>query len=297
METWVEKRQTAVHLLRANHPITEVARILDCSERWVRKWWGRFQTSGWAGLESQSRRPHRCPRALPDEVRQAILIARSELEAEAAGGQKLKYIGSQAIRTRLQEKGISPLPSCRTIERVLQQSGMTRPCSSHQKKSPLPQLQNIDPHTLIQVDIVTHFFQGGQSIACFNALEVGTRYPVGQAYLQRRSEDALDFLLHTWKNIGVPTYTQMDNEGCFSGGSTHPYVLGRVVRAALLVGTEPVFSAIREPESQGYIERFHQDYNRHVWEGTLFATVEEVNERSAAFFAQYRWHPHPQLGE
>ncbi len=35
-----------------------------------------------------------------------------------------------------------------------------------------------------------------------------------------------------------------------------------------MVGTELVFSAVREPESQGFIERLHQDYSRHVWQDT-----------------------------
>jgi hypothetical protein len=32
------------------------------------------------------------------------------LEAEASEGKGLKYIGGQAIRTRLKDKGIQPLP-------------------------------------------------------------------------------------------------------------------------------------------------------------------------------------------
>jgi len=58
----------------------------------------------------------------------------------------------------------------------------------------------------------------------------------------------------------VPDYTQLDNEGCFSGGFTHPGVLGKVLRLWLMVGTELVFSPLRHPESNGCVERFHQDY-------------------------------------
>jgi len=31
---------------------------------------------------------------------------------------------------------------------------------------------------------------------------------------------------------GLGKNPQVDNEGCFSGGHTHPYVLGKVVRLA-----------------------------------------------------------------
>lgn len=295
MDTWVHERQRAIHLLRAGYSAAQVAQALGRSERWVRKWWSRFQKEGWQGLESRSRRPKRLARRLPEEVYQAIRETRSELEAQAATDRGLKYIGSQAIRTRLQEKGVSPLPSCRTIERVLHDARMTRPRSSAQTASPLPHLHTIRPHTLIQIDIVPHYLRGGQAVACFNALEVGTRYPDGRAYARRRSQEAMEFALYIWQTIGIPAYTQVDNEGCFSGGTTHPYVLGRLVRLALLVGTEAVFSAIGEPESQGFIERFHQDYNRHVWQDTYLPSLEGVNQRGEWFFQAYRQRPHPQM--
>ncbi|MCS7287434.1 MAG: hypothetical protein NZ653_09910 [Anaerolineae bacterium] len=63
----------------------------------------------------------------------------------------------------------------------------------------------------------------------------------------------------------IPTYIQVDNEVCFSGGNTHPDALGRLVRLDLRVGAELVFSAIGELKSQPLIGRFHQDYDRHVW--------------------------------
>lgn len=292
----VHERQRGIHLLRAGQSVKEVAQALGRSERWVRKWRKRFRDEEWNGLKSRSRRPQRLSRRLPETVRQAIRETRSELEAQAATGEGLKYIGSAAIRTRLQEKGISPLPSCRTIERVLRDAGMTRPRHPARTAPPLPRLQAIGPHTLIQIDIVPHFLQGGQAVACFNALEVGTRYPVGRAYARRRAQEAVEFACYVWKSIGIPTYTQVDNEGCFSGGTTHPYVLGRLVRLALMVGTEPVFSAIGEPESQGFIERFHQDYNRHVWQDTYLPSLEAVNGQGERFLQAYCRRPHPQLG-
>lgn len=295
-DSLLAERQRAIHLLHAGYAVTEVAQTIGRSERWVRKWRQRFRKEEWDGLKSRSRRPKHLSRRLPESVRRAIRETRSELEAQAATGKGLKYIGSSAIRTRLREKGVSPLPSCRTIERVLRDAGMTRPRTPAQTAPALPRLQTIEPHTLIQIDIVPHFLQGGQAVACFNALEVGTRYPAGQAYEHRRTSEALDFAVYVWKTIGIPTYTQVDNEGCFSGGNTHPYVLGRLIRLALMVGTELLFSAVREPKSQAFIERLHQDYNRHVWQDTYLANLKEVNGQGHQFFQAYRQRPHPQLG-
>jgi hypothetical protein len=139
-----------------------------------------------------------------------------------------------------------------------------------------------------QVDIVPHYLPGGQKVACFNGLDVISHYPTGQPVARRRAQDAAEFLIHQWQTVGIAQYTQVDNEGCFSGGATHPYVLGTVVRLALQVGTELVFSPFYHPQSNGTVERFHQDYNRHVWQGTYLADQGQVQRQGQHFFQLYR---------
>jgi transposase len=285
----VAEREQAIHLLRAGKTVSEVSEQLARSESWVRKWQRRYEAAGWSGLKDRSKAPKKHGRKLGAEVRQAIRQARSELEAEAASGRGLKYIGARAIRTRLKRKKLKVLPSRSSIERVLREAEMTRPKQeSGQPEINYPHLKPRDPHSLIQVDIVPRFLPGGERVACFNALDVVSRYPTGLPFAQRRSQDASDFLVHVWQEIGLPTYTQVDNEGCFSGGATHPYVLGKVVRLALTVGTELVFSPFYHPKSNGYVERFHQDYDDHVWQGTYLPDRPAVQEQGETFFALYR---------
>jgi transposase InsO family protein len=205
----------------------------------------------------------------------------------------LKYIGPTAVRTKLKAQKITPLPSTATIERVLRENKMTRPYQKQSKpKVAYPHLKPTAPLQLCQVDIVPHYLTGGERVACFNALDVVSRYPTGQPFSQRRSQDAAEFLVHIWQQIGISDYTQVDNEGCFSGGATHPYVLGKVLRLALAGGTELVFSPFYHPESNGYVERFHQDYNRHVWEATYLHDRSEVQSKGEAFFEAYRHSEH-----
>jgi hypothetical protein len=130
------------------------------------------------------------------------------------------------------------------------------------------------------VDIVPHCLLGGQAVACFNAIDVVSHYPSGLACISKRAQDAVAFLLQVWREVGVAHYTQLDNEACFSGGFTHAGVLGQVVRLGLYVGIEVIFSPLRHPASNGTVERFHQDYSRHVWQATELADVTAV-ERQA----------------
>lgn len=285
------EREKAVHLRRLGHTTAEVAEELKRSPQWVRQCWWRYQNSGWAGLAERSRAPHQHGRRLGPEIKQAVRRARSELEAEAAQGRGLKYIGGRAIRTRLKQGKIQPLPSVRTIERMVAAAQMTR---SKESKPVIeyPRLKPSQAHQLCQIDHMPHYLQGGQKVFCFNAIDVVSRYPTGQVYPHRRATDAQTFLIHVWQTIGLPQYTQVDNEGCFSGGFTHPYVLGQCVRLALLVGTELLFSPVHHPQSNGSVERFHQDYQLHVWQDTYLADLQAVQHQANPFFDQYRHSEH-----
>jgi transposase len=291
VDTEKDAREKAIHMLRSGSTVETVAKACGRSKRWVYKWQARYKADGWTGLESQSRVPKKHGRKLTKAMKSAILRTRSELEAEAARGQGLKYVGARAVRTRLKKKRLRWIPSCPTIERVLSQAGMTRP-QEPQAVVDYPHLQPQEPCELIQVDIVPHFLTGGMRVSCFNAIDIVSRYPTGEAYAQRRAIDAAHFLIHVWQEIGIPTYTQVDNEGCFSGGATHPYVLGTVVRLALFVGTQLLFSPIYHPKSNAYVERFHQDYNLHVWEDTYLQELKQVRQQANRFFSLYRQSEH-----
>jgi transposase len=291
----LSERQTMIHLLRSGHCPAEVAAILQRSPAWVYKWRQRFfERQAWEDLQERSRAPHRRPRQLAEAVRQAICQARSQLEAEATEPGKLSYIGAVAVQSRLRRLKVKPLPSQRTIERVLKAAGMIQPRAGQAKVTVnyYPHLQPRQPQQLVQVDIVTHFLPGGACLACFNAIDVVSHYPTGQQYAARRSEEAAQFLVHLWQTLGIADYTQVDNEACFSGGFTHPGVLGKVVRLALLVGTELLFSPLRHPESNSSVERFHQDYNHHVWDKFELPDLAAVRRHSPTFFEAYRQSEH-----
>lgn len=294
-ETKYALRKTGIHLLRSGKSPAEVAQELGCSLAWVYKWRKRFLESGgdWRALEDRFRAPHHSPNKLPESVRQKIRMVRSELEVEAAKPGELSYIGAHAIRGRLRKQQIKPLPSITSIERELRAAGLTKPRNSQQlDEIEYPHVQAREPHQLVQVDIVPRYLPGGPCVACFNAIDIVSRLPTGCQYLSKRSIDAVNFLLAVWRDLGIPTYTQVDNESCFSGGFTHPGVLGKVLRIALLVGTELVFSPIRHPESNGYVERFHQDYTKNVWDKIDLPNLNAVQNHSSHFFDVYRQSPH-----
>lgn len=292
--SWRSQRQAAIHLLRSGLTPGEVAAKMNRSPAWVYKWRKRFGAhQDWQALQAHCRAPKHRPKQLPPDVVAVVRQTRSELEAEAEQPGHLKYIGSSAVQGRLQQKQLACLPSTATIERILSAAGMTRPKQAAKPEVEYPALQPTRPHEVCQIDIVPHYLKGGQLVLCFNALDVVSHYPTGQQWLSKHSQQAADFLWLTWQELGIGRYTQVDNEGCFSGGVTHAGVLGKVLRLALFVGTELVFTPVYHPESNGSIERFHQDYLGHVWEGTALTDLEDVRQTSQRFFQLYR-HSHHQ---
>lgn len=285
------ERVSAIHLLRSGHSVAEVAEQVDKSLAWVYKWRSRFfERQHWDDLNDRSRAPKHPTNRIPDEMRQAIRQTRSELEAEAEQPGKLSYIGAKAIRNRLKQKGYRQVPSRASIERII--AGMTHPRAPSAPEVVYPHLHAIQPHQLTQVDIVPHYLPGGPCVSCFNAIDVVSRYPAGAQSLTKRSTDAVQFLLQVFSELGISVYTQMDNEGCFSGGMVHPGVIGKALRLALYVGTEAVFSPFYHPESNGTVERFHQDYTRNTWAKTEMIDLVSVQSYSANFYELYRHSGH-----
>jgi putative transposase len=294
----VGQRQALIHLLRSGKTPREAAQELSKSVPWCYKWKGRYQQEGWAGMEERSRAPQHVAKKTSERIRERILRIRSELEAEAQSKDKLGYVGAGAIYGCLCASDFQAVPSVSTIERILRRAGVTRPrIPKAGMEVWYPHLTPTATHQLIQVDIVPHYLTGGESIACFNSIDVVSRYPAGKQYTAKRSVDAIDFLVHTWHELGLSDYLQMDNESCFSGGYKHPGVIGKAVRLALSMGVQPIFSPYYHPESNGFVERFHQDYSEFVWEKEHLENLAAVRQRSALFFPNYRnSHHHSALG-
>jgi hypothetical protein len=289
------QRVAAIHLIQNGLSPTAVSQELGCSRSWAYKWWRRFQQrQSWQDLADQSRAPHRRPRKISEAMRAAICRVRRALEAEAEQAGHLGYTGAPAIRSRLQQEGWPDLPSRASIERILAQADLTHPHAAPAATVHYPHLQPHQPHQQVQLDIVPHFLPGGGCVSCFNAIDPVSHQPCGAQSLTKSAQVAMQFLLQVWGELGIPEYTQMDNESCFSGGTAHPRVLSKVVRLCLWVGTQPVFSPFYHPESNGCVERFHQDYNQHTWQKVSLTDLEQVRSTSAVFFERYRQSRHIQ---
>ena len=83
--------------------------------------------SGPEGLYDLTRANHQVAQRISPELERTILSIRRRLQAHATPATRYSLIGATAILAELKALDIRPLPSRRTIERVLQRNGLTAP--------------------------------------------------------------------------------------------------------------------------------------------------------------------------
>jgi hypothetical protein len=98
----------------------------------------------------------------------------------------------------------------------------------------------------------------------------------------------VEALIEHWRDVGLPSYAQFDNDTIFTGPHTHPDTVGRVMRLCLGLGIVPVFVPPRETGFQAMIEGYNGLWQAKVWARFTFTTPAEVRQQSGRFVAAVR---------
>jgi len=108
-----QRRQRAIDRYLAGDPIEDICRELACSKSWLYKWRDRYLATDLSWSAARSRRPRTTPTKTPQRIAQAVVALRQTL------AQQGKDWGAAAIQQALAQQGIEPVPSQRTIYRIL----------------------------------------------------------------------------------------------------------------------------------------------------------------------------------
>ncbi|MPZ71450.1 MAG: hypothetical protein GEU71_18290 [Actinobacteria bacterium] len=286
-------RKEAVRRRLAGESPEEIAVSLGRTARWVRKWVARHgdeaHDEGWA--EGRSRAPHSSPTQIDDGLRHQILAARERLVANP----RAQY-GSLAIQWELRRLGVDPIPPARTIERVLQRAGVSRPRRRQagyvSKGVPYPAPMSVEPGATHQIDMVgpRHLF-GGVEFHALNLIDVGS-HEVGNDIIEVvRPPLIAASLAGIWSRVGMPTVAQFDNHANFRGGIQPAYQhFGPVVATCLDLGVTPRFIPLREPWRNGIVEHFNDVWDKSFFRTEVFAGVGHLRTENAAFIAFHNTH-------
>lgn len=110
-----ERRRQALARYLDGDPIEDICRELNCSKSWLYKWRNRYQADNSTWAQERTRRPRSNPRQLSKQIEEAIVHLAQTLKPKGTGRASPRDIG-QALK----QQAIEPLPSRRTIYRVLQ---------------------------------------------------------------------------------------------------------------------------------------------------------------------------------
>ncbi len=168
----------------------------------LRKWWRRYQAQGTAGLEEQSRRPHRSPgRKVLEREEGLILQLRRERKL---GLQRLRIelIRSHGLRLTLD-----------TLHKVLVRHGLNRPPHGPKlKRKGTKRYSRPVPGDRVQLDPC----KSAPGLDQYTAIDDCSRWQVLGVYPNRNAASTLDFLKRVRADMPFPVQRiQTDRGGEF----------------------------------------------------------------------------------
>ena len=275
-------RKWAIERYLAKESPSSIYTSMGYSKAWFFKWLERYRTGEEDWFRDRARRPLQTPNRTAQEIEQLITFVRLELY------NKDLFCGAQAIRWHLEDLGIEPLPSERTIARVLAREGLTRRRTGRYEPKGVkyPQWPAGKPGAVHQSDFVGPCYLRGKTVLKFHSLhtvDLATGRCAVEPVLSKGGENTINAFWASWLRLGLPDIQQLDNEMVFYGSPTHPRGMGKIIRLCLLHGVEPCFIPIREPWRNGVVEKF----NHHWLQGLLgkvpMPSADELRKQSLIF--------------
>jgi len=269
MDTELDRRKEAVRLYYYQHfAKSEICRRLDCSRPWLDRWLARYDPDdGENSLRNHSPAPKQANSPWSDGIRQQVL----EMRRARSDREQWPYalIGAEAIHYELIALKSAEIPPVRTIHRWLVAGGLierkpAEPTKQESKPIPLPQANAVNE--VQQLDLKGPLYLCGSSHKYYLVV-LRDRYSrrCAMAVLpDREAQGIVNFLVASWRWLGLPNTLQMDNALELRGSNRYPRSFGRVVRVALDLGIEPLFNPPYEPWRNGGVEWYNGFLEEHL---------------------------------
>jgi len=274
------KRILAVQRFKRGKSPESICTSLSKSRSWLYKWIGRHLESDDSWSDSRSRRPLSVSMCTPTEVEEIVKMVRLNLYNQDL------FCGAQAIYWEMEELGVKPLPSIRTINRILSRNDLThrRTGKYEAKGTAYPKLPSLLPNQTHQADLVGPcYLKGPVRFYSLNVVDTATvrcgLYPSPS----KSGQSILDGIWAIWTRMGIPNHIQIDNAMSFFGSPIHPRGMGPLIRLCLHNGVEPWFIPMSEPWRNGMIENFNDRYQQMFLGKVVMSSQDELKSGSLVF--------------
>jgi transposase InsO family protein len=273
-------RVLAVQRFKSGENPESICISLGKSRFWLYKWVKRFDEGDPFWFGDRSRRPLVSSNRTPSEIEEIVKMTRLNLY-----NQNL-FCGAQAILWEMEDLGVEPLPSIRTINRILARNDLThrRTGRYEPKGTAYPALPSILPNQTHQADFVGPcYLKGPIRFYSLNIVDTATVRCGLHPSLSMASQTVLDGFWSVWKRIGIPSRVQVDNALSFFGSRRHPRGMGPLIRFCLHNGVELWFIPMGEPWRNGMVENFNERYQKRFLGKIIIESIEELKTGSLAF--------------
>jgi putative transposase len=275
-----QQRILAVERFNSGENPESICTSFGKSKAWLYKWIGRYLEDDNTWSESRSRRPLTVPMYMPAEVEEIVKMIRLNLYNQGL------FCGAQAIQWEMEDLGVKPLPSIRTINRILSRNELThRRTGKYEAKGTIyPKLPSIMPNQSHQADMVGPcYLKGPVRFYSLNVVDMATVRCGLYPSLSKAGQSILDGFWAIWMRMGIPDHVQIDNAMSFFGSPSHPRGMGPLIRLCLHNGVEPWFIPMAEPWRNGMIEKFNDRYQQMFLAKVIMTTEVDLKTGSLMF--------------
>ena len=273
-------RILAVQRFKVGESPESICTSLGRTKGWLYKWVKRFSEDDPLWYENRSRCPRVTPNRTSSEIEEIVKMVRLNLYNQDL------FCGAQAILWELEDFGVKPLPSVRTINRILARNELThRRTGRYEAKGTVyPTLPSMLPNQTQQADLVGPcYLKGPIRFYSLNIVDTATVRCGLHPALSKSGQTILDGFWNVWKRIGIPERVQVDNAMSFYGSRKYPRGMGPLIRLCLHCGVEPWFIPVAEPWRNGMVENFNDHYQQKFLRKVIMASVEDLQAGSLMF--------------
>ena len=281
------RAEMARRVLEKGQTLKMVALAFGVDAKTVRKWVGRFQAEGRAGLEDRSSRPHRLREPTPPQTAQHVIALRRQ-----------RWTGQQIAK----ETAVSPA----TVSRILRAARLSR-MRDLEPPEPSVRYEYEKPGGLIHIDIkkLGRFERTGHRITgkrTGNASSRGSgwefvhvciddasRLAFSQILPDEKKESSIAFLkaaLAYYASLGVTVARVMTDNG--SGYRSRAFA-----ETCAQLRLKHIFTKPYTPRTNGKAERFIQTALREWAYAKSYPTSARRADELPVWLHRYNWHrPH-----
>lgn len=283
-----------VRAVRKNRSIRSVAAQFGVSPATVQRWVAHAGNRRLDRVDFSGRRGgRRDAQATSKRIEDLVLALRTELRETSDLGEH----GAEAIRRELfarrEALQITRVPSIRTIGRILERRGALD--GSRRVRWPAPAKGWYLPDVRAQQAEVDSFdfvvglvIRGGIHVEVLNGISLLGGLCMSRAAGNWTAKKTVSTLIEHWREVGLPAYSQFDNDTIFQGNHRGIDSFGRVTRLCLSLGVTPVFAPPRETGFQAAIESYNGRWQRNVWRRFTHPSRTSLAERSDRYVAAAR---------